>query len=631
MLESPEPAGEPLHDRQIHITAAGDDRYEHLIQRLSAAQSGEHATQLSTNLDPRYQQFVIHSVRLTHRDATVQALSAAQIGAQLRSQDAEPNPQQRALSPRLQISLALRDAKPGDLLEYEYTVESRTAQLPGLFAGHYAAQWSADADQPVQWERLRVSWPPQRMLQFRVSGVGAPQVTSHPGELDIQWRNPGAAVTEPDTPPWFERRSTVQLSDFTDWQQVAALLAAQYGEPLAPSHTAAAAPQVPQLILEALRLMQSKVRVVSAGSGPYLPADPAVVLQRGYGDSRDLARVLAGLLRRVGIEARVALGDSHRGAVLENRLPSPFILDSALVLARNGPTDYWLNPAAPGPATQLSTTDSTDLRHALLLIPGAGKLVTLPAPAPDSRLRRVTEQFDLHAGNAQPATLTMTTQFHGSWAAAMRADLQTQSRAQRQLMQIQSVAQDYPTASSEGDVEAQDLAGGETLQLTARFRIARPLGDTHDPHFDFFAEALADAVAPRDEAHRQYPLGIPWPLKLEEHISAVLPERFAAPVGTLQINTAAFRYEREVRLTQGLLQITHSYLALSDHVEPADYPKFLEANARVYQALGLRAQSTGFSPHRLLDWIGDYLLAIIAAVAVIGTVMTGLWRRMRRS
>jgi hypothetical protein len=60
-----------------------------------------------------------------------------------------------------------------------------------------------------------------------------------------------------------------------------------------------------------------------------------------------------------------------------------------------------------------------------------------------------------------------------------------------------------------------------------------------------------------------------------------------------------------VWFTQGTLHITHSYLALSDHVEPADYPKFLEANARVYRALGLRAQSDASSWHGFLDWLGN--------------------------
>jgi hypothetical protein len=628
--DSPQPAGVLLHDRQIRITAAGDDRYEHLMVRLTAAQTGEHATQLSTSVDPRYQQLVIHSLRLTHRGDTVMVLSAAQIGALLRSQAAEPDPRQQALNPRLQLSLALPDARPGDLLEYDYTVQSRAAQFPGMFAGHYAAQWSSDGDQAVQWERLRVTWPPQRALQFRLSGGGAPRVTSGVGELEIQWRDPRPAVTEADTPRWFEPRSTVQLSDFTDWSEVAALLAAQYGEPPDPAQAPAAAAQAPQMILDALRLVQAKVHALNGGSGPYLPADPAVVLQRGYGDSRDLARVLAGLLRRVGIDARVALGDSHRGALLDSRLPSPFILDAALVVARNGPTRYWLNPAAPGPALELATTDTTDLRHALLLAPRGGKLIALPPPAPDSRLRLVTQQFDLRAGNSQPATLTMTTQFHGSWAAAVRADLLTQSRAQRQLTQIQSIVADYPEATDEGEVELQELAGGETLQLTAHFRIPRPLGDAQDPHVDFFAAALAAAVAPRDESTRQFPLSTPWPLKLEQRITAALPPHFAAPLGTLQIETAAFRYRRDVWFTQGILHITHSYLALSDHVAPPDYPKFLEANARVYQALALRAQSSTFSGHRVLDWLGDYVLVIIAIVAVLGTLVMGAWRRLRR-
>jgi hypothetical protein len=278
----------------------------------------------------------------------------------------------------------------------------------------------------------------------------------------------------------------------------------------------------------------------------------------------------------------------------------------------------------------LDTTDTRDLRHALLLAPRGGQLVSLPPPALDSRLRFVSQQFDLRAGNTQPATLTMTTQFHGSWAQAVRADLLTQSPAQRRLTQIQNIVQDYPTAMDDGDVQIQDLADGETLQLTARFRIPRALGDAADPHFDFFAEALTEAVAPRDESTRQFPLSIPWPLKLEQQITAALPAHFTAPVGTLRIETAAFRYQRVVRLTQGTLHVTHNYLALSDHVEPADYPKFLEANARVYRALGLRAQSATFSRHPLLEWLGDNLLGSIAALAVVGTLVAGAWRRMRR-
>jgi hypothetical protein len=624
--ESPVPPGTPFHDRQIHVTAAGDDRYEHLTLRLTPAQTGEPATQLSTSVDPRYQLLVIHSVRLA-RGTAVTLFTAAQISARLHSQSTQPNPQERALDPRVLISLALPEAKPGDLLEYDYTVQSRTARFAGVFAAHYAAQWSPDDDAPAQ--RLRVTWPAERAMQFKLSGGGAPRLTSQAGVLEVLWRDPPKRVTEADTPRWFEHRSTIQLSDFGAWSDVAALLAAQYGEPAAPAQTSPAAPQAAPMILNALRLVQSKVHPVNAADGPYLPVDPAQVLQRGFGDSRDLARVLAALLRRVGIDARVALGDTHQGALLASRLPSPFILDAALVLAHDGPTEYWLDPAAPGPVIRLSTSDTTDLRHVLLLAPSDGRIVTLPAPANDSRVRQVSEQFDLRAGNSRPATLTVMTQFHGSWAHAMRAAVMTQSPAQRQLNQIQSIAQDYPQADSVGDVQVEDLANGETLQLTARFTIPHPVGLGAEPHFDFFAEALTDAVAPRDETTRQLPLSIPWPLKLEQHITAALPANFTAAIGTVRIDTAAYRYQRDVHLRQGLLHIDHSYVTLSDNVQPQDYAKFLEANARVYQALGLRAQPAAIARAPLWDWLGKYVLGIIAVIVVASAIGIGVWRRRR--
>jgi hypothetical protein len=255
--------------------------------------------------------------------------------------------------------------------------------------------------------------------------------------------------------------------------------------------------------------------------------------------------------------------------------------------------------------------------------------VALPPPAPDSRLRVVTQQFDLRAGNSRPAPLTLTTQFRGRWAAAARAQLRGQTPAQLQLTQIQTVAQDYPAALAEGGVAIQDDPAGQLLQITARFRLPAPLGESDAPQFGFFAEALTDAVQPRDEATRRLPLGLPWPLQVEEHMVAVLPARFAVAPGVLVIENAAFRYRRDVRFAAGTLRIDHRYVALADHVDPADYPAFLEANARVYAALGLHVRPAGLSSRQVLDWLTTHwlaagLLATAAAVALAG------WRRLRR-
>jgi hypothetical protein len=626
------PAGTilPLHDRQIRITAAGDERYEHTVLALTREQTGEHASQLSLSLDPRFQVLVIHALKLTRAGAAATLFSAAQIHDLVRTQAAEADPHRLEWNPQLQISLQVPGAQAGDVLECDYTVQSQAAQFAGVLAGHYAAQW-AGSEQPLHWERLRVLWPPGRSLQYRVSpgaAGGAPQIKQDKGVLDIQWRDRVPVSAEPDTPRWFMPQSLVQLSDFADWTQVASLLAPQYGaaEPVAKDPPGAAV--TPAMILDALRLVQGKVHATTlSGRGPYLPADPAARLQRGFGDSRDLARLLASLLRRLGVDAQVALGDSRRGALLDETLPSPYILDSALVLVRSGTSRYWINPAA----AQLPTTDPADLRQALLIAASDGKMVLLPPPPADSQLHSVLQQFDLRAGNSQPAALTVTTQFHGLWAQAVRADLLAQSRAQLQLTQIQAVAQDYPDASADGEVRLQDLPGGQTLQLTARFHIPRPFGDAQNPHFNFFAEALADAVQPRDETTRHLPLSLPWPLQLEQHIAASLPTDVRVLPGSTVIKNPAFRYQRDVRFAPGRLDITHRYVALSDHVDPADYPLFLAANAQVYQLLGLQVRPDVARWRLALQWLGQYWLQISAMAVVVATLTVAIWRRLRRS
>ena len=644
-------AGVLLHDCQIRIGADGDDRYEHWIVRLAAAQTGAHASQLRVSVAPGFQELVIHLLRLSHAGAAAQSFTAAQLQDLLRTQPAEADPRKRALNPQLQISLQLPQAQAGDLLEYEYTVHSRASRWAAMLPGHYATQWASGGDRPVRQERLHVSWPVQRPLRFRLNGEAAshaPRIQTQPGELDIQWRNLPPVASEPDTPRGFTSQGLVQLSDFSDWTQVAALLAPRYGGPESgldsradgvPDPRASARPATAQsgtaaaaaTILDTLRLVQSRVRATPVGGGePYAPADPAVVLRRGYGHSRDLARLLAALLHQAQNDALVALADGRHAALLDTQLPSPWLLDTGLVVARVGSREYWLNPAAPGPAAALATTDPAAVRQALIITPTGGALVALPQPAADSRLRSVTQNFDLREAGSQAATLTVTTQFRGSWAQAMRASVLRQSPAQRQLTQIQDVVQDYPTATAAGEVQLQDLAGGESVQLTARFQIPRAFGDARDPHFNFFAEAIAAAVQPRDESTRRLPLGLPWPLKLEQHIEAALPPQWQVPAGKVVIENPAFRYQREVRFTPGMLHIDHSYVVLSDHVDPADYPGYLQANAQVYQALGLQVRPAGFFWRRVADWMDSHWLAILAAAILVSIPVTIGWRRLRR-
>jgi hypothetical protein len=65
-------------------------------------------------------------------------------------------------------------------------------------------------------------------------------------------------------------------------------------------------------------------------------------------------------------------------------------------------------------------------------------------------------------------------------------------------------------------------------------------------------------------------------------------------------------------------------------VDAADYPRYLAANAQVYQLLGLRLQPDASWWRRARDWLDLYWLVLIVGTAGIGTLTAVVWAWVRR-
>ncbi len=469
--------------------------------------------------------------------------------------------------------------------------------------------------------------PPDRSLlnEMLVGAAGiVPQVHTRPGELDIRWIDQVPVVAEPDTPRWLNIQELVQLSNLA--------IRTRSGPRLLASATPGVVTTTPfSQQRRAGAGMILNASAAGAGQGArrewdrrqlaLCAARPTLVLQRGSAAARSgtarcgIAAAAAGHRRAGGLggqSSRCRAGDDfalafRAGLSSARRRARGQHPNTGSIRQRQAPPQRWIttdpadaasNAAAGGGRRQDCRSAPTlpvrraALRHAAVR----------PACKGGPNLRRFDRDHPLSRAN---------------WAQAVAADLRAQSPAQLQLMQIQGVAPDYPSATAAGEVLLQDLPDGPTLQVTARFRIPHPLGDARDPHFDFFAASLAEIVAPRDEATRRFPLRLPWPLQLEQHIEATLPADFSVPEGKLLIKTSAYRYLREVHLIQGIWHITHSYVVLADHVDEADYPVRAGQWRLSMKALGLRARA-----HRtawqssLLDWLNDRLLIIPGSVVI---------------
>jgi tetratricopeptide (TPR) repeat protein len=146
----------------------------------------------------------------------------------------------------------------------------------------------------------------------------------------------------------------VELSTFTDWQQIAKWYAKLQGERvIADDGVRAKADELTRGATtpteKARRLydyVALNIRYVSLsfGVGRYQPHSASDVLQNGYGDCKDKHTLLAAMLRSQGIESYPVLIHSYRK--LDTDVPSPAQFDHVITAARLGEDFTWLDSTA---------------------------------------------------------------------------------------------------------------------------------------------------------------------------------------------------------------------------------------------------------------------------------------------
>lgn len=165
---------------------------------------------------------------------------------------------------------------------------------------------------------------------------------------------------------------------------------------------------------------------IEFGEASYIPWPPAEVAKRGFGDCKDKAMLLVALLRQAGIRADLALLATAPGRDLDPDLPGMGVFDHAIVRARIGVRDIWIDATEdlthPG---QLPARDQG--RRALVIADDTKGLSTTPSATPADNLIRDVRTFV--AAESGPSQLTEVMSRSGvfeaeqrSWVRGMRGE-----------------------------------------------------------------------------------------------------------------------------------------------------------------------------------------------------------------
>jgi hypothetical protein len=326
------------------------------------------------------------------------------------------------------LGVPLPNARLGSVVELQLTQVFDRPLLEGGGVLRSTGLWSFN---PVRKMRLSAEVP-EGPLALEVVGVPAPQIEHSGGtqrfrlEVDeLAFKPMGLTRSQ-----LAERAPRLSWSTGSSWEDVARRYRALIEEALAEkvelpglAQLAAKATTPKDKVQGVLRWVNEHLRYTALhlGEGAIVPTGPRRVLERGWGDCKDLAVITAVALRSLGVEADVAAiaagtpAPSERAAGLE-------AFNHMIVAAHDGAKLIWVDPTAPRyPAGVLPFDD----REQRALVLSASTTGLTPTPRHEDALYALKQTFELELPDYELGRATVTLEATEAAEAALRSQLKS--------------------------------------------------------------------------------------------------------------------------------------------------------------------------------------------------------------
>jgi transglutaminase-like putative cysteine protease/tetratricopeptide (TPR) repeat protein len=563
-----------LVDRQVRFEDFSAS-YEHIAVQLLNHSGVESNSQFQVRFDPEQDRLLIHAVTVHRGAVTIDELKTGRIEILQREDGLEEG----VLNGALTFHLLLNDLRVGDTLEYSYTLEHRDPEWGNRYFDRLTTRW----DSPARHSRLRI-WTKEHVPLYVLNhDVVQPtrQVIGGWQRLEWRWDELPAIVSVSDAPVGTEQHPSIELSQFANWSEVAAAAEPLFSVPEAesPERAAlrmqflAAGASEAERALAVMRFVQEEVRYtgIELGQGAYRPRTPDQVLAQRYGDCKDKALLAVTLLRSLGIEAAPVLVSTRWQRQLRQRLPSPGLMNHAIVRIRIGGAYYWFDATSTGQGGDLAHFTTADLEAGLVIAPGTTDLEMIPKPPADIPRLVVTEIFNLRDGIDHEGSLSVSTLYRGGEADAMRRKLRTTTIEELGRQYLNYYKGRYSTIHSAGALQTKDDPVANELVVNESYRITNlfELDEHGRMRFDVDGEAINSLLhAPADPV-RTIPLGLKFPTNVVEQIEIRMPPDWPVKPEIENIDGPGFRFDARTSQNGDDVHLDYHYRVLAEQV-PVD-------------------------------------------------------------
>jgi len=594
-----------LDDHQVRVAGANVDEYFRRVNQVVTSAGVQNASEVSIDFDPSFQRLVLHDVVVMRGGKRIDELARDEV----RIIEKESAADESIYDGQLTALLFLKDVRPGDILDYSWSLEGSNP----LLGGRYADEFDFSTRVPTRLMRHRLVWPKGRLLH-----VSKPaQITGNAWIWER--RNVAATDAEDATPDWYEPSEVVQVTEYGSWSEVAkwadalfqlddashATIAGIANDIRKSNHTRDAQ------VVAAIRFVQDDIRYlgIEMGRGSHEPRQAAVVMNQRYGDCKDKALFLAALLRALGVEAYPALVNTKLRSHLDDFLPSPFLFDHVITQVIDGGRTYWIDGTLADQGGTLATIDTPSDERAIIVRPQTNALAKIVVQSHGS-----IAVDEIISNDKQQMTLEVTSTYSGRNADDMRAELSGQSLADVAKTHLNRYAADHPRIEALGAPSIDDDRLRDVIVLRERYAI-RDLWTNGS--WTYYPRAVEQHLTRPETLVRSMPLTVDYPRNVTERLIIRGGANAQVEDDDSVVDSPALHYEQHVVRGHDLV-ITTTLRAMKDAVSVAEVPDHLAALNEMHDALAvtLEPEKRSVSPRAAELGGGIVIIGIVAALAI---------------
>ncbi|PWU18610.1 MAG: hypothetical protein C5B50_08630 [Verrucomicrobia bacterium] len=599
-----------LLDNQLH--AERRESFVRQVVRLETMEAVQHWSQWRLQFEPKTQLITVHSLKTRRGETETDHLDLGKAHFLQREEGLE----RFVIHGWFTCLIILEDVRPGDVIEYSYTIENHPRLLPeygsfffglplGLSVGKYHFGIRFNPARQMKWKTSSGVPPPveTKRSECQVSGVSqesecqvsgircqvqGPEVKDkvNDGVEITQWDWAGEKYVgvkpEVNTPFWHIGYPWMNISDFPDWQTIGTAVAGHWAMENGEAAIAELAKEIesnePELsgrIEKAIRLVQDECRYFSVNLelGGYVPASPEIVARRRFGDCKDLSFLLANLLKKLGVQARPILVNAFLRKTVSDLLPAVSLFNHAVVEFEVDGKKRWIDTTLKDQGGGPYNRVIGDFGVGLPVDANGTGLVPRPEMADQSNLFELKENI-LLGTNGAPALLAVTLRSEGQQAEILREQLRKAGAEEMAKQRLQVIANRFSSAKRVGQLQHRDDRAANQFVLTETFEIPphlTTLPNSNLCQFQLPSHWIRGVLPMPEAAARRTPFALPYPCQITYVAEVESPaiQRMTVQDPQSQVRDEFIQFTRSDRAGKGYYVSSFS-LTTSAPCVPAD-------------------------------------------------------------